>query len=59
PFITSGTLQVVNLLGEVIMTHNISNAAKININAEALSKGCYIIKVQSDNKCFAEKFIKQ
>jgi len=59
PFITSGTLQVVNLLGEVIMTYNIRNAAKFNINVEALSKGCYIIKVQSDNKCFAEKIVKQ
>jgi hypothetical protein len=59
PFITSGTLQVVNLLGEVIMTYYICNAAKFNINIEALSKGCYIIKVQADNKCFAGKIVKQ
>lgn len=59
PFNTSGRLQVVNLLGEVIITHNIHNTTIFNINVENLSKGCYIIKVQADNKCFVEKFIKQ
>ncbi len=59
PFITSGRLQMVNLLGEVIITHNIHNTTMFNINVENLSKGCYIIKVQADNKCFAEKIVKQ
>ncbi|HPB24218.1 MAG TPA: T9SS type A sorting domain-containing protein [Bacteroidales bacterium] len=59
PFTKSGTLQVINVLGETVISNNIRNAAKFIINVEALSKGCYIIKVQADNKCFAEKILKQ
>jgi len=59
PFIKIGKYQIVNILGEVIMSDVIKNTDQIIIDAASLGKGCYIIQVLYDGKNITRKFIKQ
>ncbi|MEI6852993.1 MAG: T9SS type A sorting domain-containing protein [Bacteroidota bacterium] len=58
PFIKHGKYEVVNMIGAVIHSDVIENTNKININTEQLESGCYIFKIQNDNKTQIGKFIK-
>ncbi len=58
PFIEKGEYQVLNVLGEVILSDVIKNTDKVIINASSLAKGCYVIQVQYDDKSLTSKFIK-
>jgi len=59
PFIKNGKYQVLNILGEIIISDVIKNTDQVIINAVSLGKGCYIIRVQYDDKNLTSKFINQ
>jgi len=59
PFIKTGTLQVINLLGEALCTYEIRNTNKISINGASFKSGCYLLRVKSDNSICTGKLVKQ
>ncbi|HOY30434.1 MAG TPA: T9SS type A sorting domain-containing protein [Bacteroidales bacterium] len=59
PFIKTGTLQVINLLGEALCTYEIRNTNKISINGASFKSGCYLLRVKSDSSIFTGKLVKQ
>jgi len=59
PFIKTGTLQVVNLLGEALCSYEIRNTNKISINEASFKSGCYLLRVKSDSSIFTGKLVKQ
>jgi len=59
PLIKEGRYNILNIIGEVLISADIRNTDRIVINSEKFSSGCYIVQVQSDNNSFIGKFIKQ
>jgi hypothetical protein len=52
----NGHLEIINTLGEVVYSNNITASAKINLNN--LSNGLYIVTFTENNKKHVKRFIK-
>ncbi|MFK8060377.1 MAG: T9SS type A sorting domain-containing protein [Polaribacter sp.] len=54
---TIQNIEIFNVLGKKVWSKSVKNQSKININSADLSKGIYMIKVNSDNKIISKKLI--
>ncbi len=52
-------INVLNVLGETILTQKINNSNIANLNVTSLASGIYFLQIKSNNKLFTQKFIKQ
>ena len=53
----SGTVQIFNLSGQVVLQQSFKNSIKDNINIETLNNGAYLVKIQTLNNTRIEKLI--
>jgi len=57
---SEGIIQVFNSIGEIVYSQVIkNNNSFVLINTEELSKGVYVVKIQSDMKTFTERIVKK
>jgi hypothetical protein len=52
------SINIINLLGENIFTHDNINAAKISLSLEGISEGMYFVEIESKNGYGLKKFFK-
>lgn len=53
-----GTIQVMNLIGEILLLEPI-NTSESSINVSSISAGTYLLFIKSDEHSFVRKFVKQ
>jgi DNA-binding beta-propeller fold protein YncE len=57
--VQNAQINVVNVLGENVLTQQIGSSNAASIDIASLTNGLYFIQVKDNNKLFTQKFIKQ
>ena len=58
-FLEKATIQVLNLLGQVVYSENKEISARTLLNISELKPGVYFLKLQSEGEVYSKKFIKK
>jgi DNA-binding beta-propeller fold protein YncE len=57
--VKNAKINIVNVLGEIVLTQQLGSSKDASIDIETLSNGLYFVQVMDNNKLFTQKFIKQ